>query len=111
MQKIGVAKSHGFNLDDLQKIQLKMSNIEVETELVDLNQTLKNLKNIPNLPDAKEAYVLIIKKLFDSKEFIGYSADRGFNELKSFVWDTFLVSTRNTEIQKKHPRANICIKF
>ena len=101
MQKIGTAKENGFTIDELKSIKKKMEKNGLKCEMVNLNDALDGKMK----QDSEDAAVLIIRGLMNSG---GMSADILFHELKTVHWDTFLVSTRTTEIQRKHARANLC---
>lgn len=108
MQKLGKMKDSGFTVDELKRIKKEMEEKGFVCELVKLNKALPaEFKE-----RAEKASVLVIKGLLRSFELFQSEtlpADELFHELKTVKWDTFLVSTRTTEIQMKHARANICI--
>jgi hypothetical protein len=105
MQKIGTRKTKGFTTKNLKEIKKNMEAKGLKCEYINLNSALDEKEK----EKSDKAGVLIIKGLFDLPKFKRYSADRLFHELKMTKWDTFLVSTRTTQIQNKHARANICI--
>ena len=102
MQKIGKMQDSGFSIEDLQNISKLMGEKGLDSELIELNNFLPEECR----DNTENAAVLIIRGLLNS---FGMSADKLFHELKTVKWDTFLVSTRTNEIQRKHARANICI--
>lgn len=102
MQKIGKAQDTGFSVEELKDIKKFMEKKGLKCELVNLNKALPEEFR----ENSDSAAVLVIKGMLNS---FGMCADELFHELKTVKWDTFLVSTRTTEIQIKHARANICI--
>lgn len=101
MQKIGKAQKDGFTIDELKLIKENMEAKGLICEMINLNDALDEELKKQSTP----ASVLIIRGLMNVE---GMSADVLFHQLKTIKWDSFLVSTRTTEIKNKLARANLC---
>ena len=101
LQKIGKSQKDGFTIDELKLIKENMEAKGLVCEMINLNDALDEELKKQSMP----ASVLIIRGLMNAE---GMSADELFHQLKTIKWDSFLVSTRSTEIQNKLARANLC---
>lgn len=88
MEKVGVAKEEGFNLEDLTKAKTYFDGLGCTTELHHLNDMLNNWAKPPNV-EVEDAYLLVIRKGVDGiLRGMSKTADDMFTEHAGLTWDT-----------------------
>ena len=102
MEKLGKISQQGFTLNDLINCQKWFQGSGTVCELHHLNEAL-----IETGHEAKEAYLLIIRKGVDIllRESEKTTKDM-MNEMRSFEWDTQAIM--KTKLVNKHARHNVC---
>lgn len=99
MQKIGNIASHGYSLEDLQKVQNWFQEKDIDTELIYLNMYL------PDGIQADNAYILLIHKGINS--LLGnYTESDLFQEQN--LLDKDKKALMRGKVVNKHARYNLC---
>ena len=99
-----VGEGMGFNYDDLMKVKLEFEKRGCECELVYLNELLDN--NIMEKPE--NAYLLIVRNMFNGMMSKNESIKELNIELETFKWDNKYWDRRRKKVLNKHARENVC---
>jgi alkylated DNA repair dioxygenase AlkB len=108
MEQIGkkLAPGNGFNRSDLEKMTETMKELNVECNLINLTDALKDLPDVPNKTDA---CVLVMK---GAATILVNQNGKSFNQIDLFNEQTKLAYDKKVfmygQVRNKHARWNLC---